>query len=255
MARKAGAQFPASHFYTSFSHLPRRLMFEAFIQDLLRQLAVLTPRLVGAVIVLIIGYVGGRLIGRGVAKILDKIGFDDALRRTAIGKAVEKTEMRIVGFFDIIVRWFVYLVAVLAAVDILQIAILSSFIRQVVEYLPSFAAGLLVILVGFIAADFVGDAVRSVGKAGAIEYAGIFAGALRFVLYFVVIIMGLSLMRVEVNILYIFANALAWGIAAGVAVGLGIAFGWGFKDAISKRADSWLSALSESAKKVTRETS
>ena len=193
------------------------------------------------------------MIGRGVSKILDKIGFDDALRRTAIGKAMEKTEMKTVGFFDIIARWFVYLIAILAAVDILEIAVLSGFIRQVVEYLPSFAAGLLVILVGFIAADFVGDAVRSVGKEGAIEYSGIFANALKFVLYFVILIMGLSLMRVEVQILYIFANALAWGVAAGVAVGFGIAFGWGFKDAVSKKADSWLGKFSESAKKAAQE--
>ncbi|WP_455363212.1 hypothetical protein [[Eubacterium] cellulosolvens] len=43
--------------------------------------------------------------------------------------------------------------------------------------------------------------------------------------------------------MYVLANALAWGIAAGVAVGLGIASGWGFKDVISRRADSWLGAL------------
>jgi hypothetical protein len=222
-------------------------MVQAFIEGLLSQVAELTPRLLGAIAVLVIGYITGRLIGRGASRLLDRLGLDDALRRTAIGKALDKTRLTIVGFFDVVIRWFVYLVAVLAAVDILQIAILSTFIRQVVEYVPSLAAGILVILVGFIVADFVGDAIRNVGKAGEIEYSGVFSDIFRFLLYFVVIVMGLSLMRIDVTILHIFANALAWGVAGGIGVGLGIAFGWGFKEAFSKRADRWLTALTESS--------
>jgi small-conductance mechanosensitive channel len=227
---------------------------QEFLQGLWSQLAGLTPKLAGALIVLVIGYVAGRLIGRGLSKVLDKIGLDDLLRKTAIGKALDKTKMTIVGFFDALIRWFVYLVAILAAVNILEIEILSSFIRQVVEYIPSLAAGILVILVGFILADFVGDALRSVGKAGAMEYSGIFADGLKFLLYFVVVVMGLSLMRIDVAILHVFATALAWGAAAGIGVGLGIAFGWGFKDAVSKRAEGWLTTLSESAKRPEQKT-
>jgi hypothetical protein len=227
---------------------------QEFIQGLWSQLAGLTPKLAGALIVLVIGYIAGRLIGRGLSKLLDKIGLDDLLRKTAIGKALDKTKMTIVGFFDALIRWFVYLVAILAAVNILEIEILSSFVRQIVEYIPGLAAGILVILVGFIIADFVGDALRSVGRAGALEYSGVFADALKFLLYFVVIVIGLSLMRIDVTILHVFATALAWGIAAGIGVGLGIAFGWGFKDAVSKRADGWLTTLSESAKRSKQET-
>jgi hypothetical protein len=90
----------------------------------------------------------------------------------------------------------------------------------------------------------VGDALRAVGREGRLEYVPLFADALKFLLYFVVLVIGLSTMQVDVAILYVFANALAWGLAAGVAVGLGIAFGWGFKDAIARRADTWIDAIS-----------
>jgi len=192
----------------------------------------------------------GRLIGKGLSRVLDKAGVDDAIRRTAIGKALERTKITIVGFFDLIVRWFIYLIAILAAVDILKISVLSAFMSRVVEYLPSFIGGIFILLVGFIVVDFVADALRGVAKEGQLEYAGLFAGFLRVVLYFVVLVIGLSTMKIDASILNVFANAMAWGIAAGIAVGLGIALGWGFKDAIAKRADKWLDNAGTVARKL-----
>jgi hypothetical protein len=230
-------------------------MIEQYVANLLTELVKLAPRIAGALIVLVVGWAAGRLTGRGLSKILDKAGLDEALRRTAIGKALDRTRITIVGFFDLVIRWFVYLVAILAAVDILQISILSNFISQIVQYLPRFIAGVFILLIGFIVADFVADALRAVGKEGRLEYAPIFADALRFVFYFVVLAIGLSTMQVDISVLYIFANALAWGIALGVAVGLGIAFGWGFKDAIAKRADKWIEVISTGTKKKNSEQS
>ena len=192
----------------------------------------------------------GRLIGKGLSRVFDKAGVDDAIRRTAIGKALERTKITIVGFFDLIVRWFIYLIAILAAVDILKISVLSAFMSRVVEYLPSFIGGIFILLVGFIVVDFVADALRGVAKEGQLEYAGLFAGFLRVVLYFVVLVIGLSTMKIDASILNVFANAMAWGIAAGIAVGLGIALGWGFKDAIAKRADKWLDNAGTVARKL-----
>jgi hypothetical protein len=230
-------------------------MFEEYVGNLIVEFVRIAPRIAGALIVLIVGWPAGRLIGRGLSKILDKAGVDDALRRTAIGKALDRTKITIVGFFDLLIRWFVYLIAILAAVDILQISILSSFMSQIVQYLPRFIAGVFILLIGFIVADFVADALRAVGKEGRLEYAPVFADALRFVFYFLVLAIALSTMQIDVNILYIFANALAWGIALGIAVGLGIAFGWGFKDAIAKRADKWIETISAGTKKQKDEES
>ena len=221
-----------------------------YLASLLEQLVRLVPRIAGALIVLLVGWVAGRLIGKGLSRVFDKAGVDDAIRRTAIGKALERTKITIVGFFDLIVRWFIYLIAILAAVDILKISVLSAFMSRVVEYLPSFIGGIFILLVGFIVVDFVADALRGVAKEGQLEYAGLFAGFLRVVLYFVVLVIGLSTMKIDASILNVFANAMAWGIAAGIAVGLGIALGWGFKDAIAKRADKWLDNAGTVARKL-----
>ena len=65
---------------------------EEYLKGLWVKLVDLTPAVLGAVIVLIIGWVAGRALGRGLSKVLDKVGVDDALRKTAIGKAMEKLD-------------------------------------------------------------------------------------------------------------------------------------------------------------------
>jgi hypothetical protein len=170
------------------------------------------------------------------------------LRKTAIGKALERSGVTTVRFFDLIIRWFIYLIAVFAAVNILEITVLSEFMKTVVEYLPSFIAGAFIIIFGFIIADFIGDAVTAVGKEAKVEFSGLIAAGLKLLLYFVVLTIALGLMRIDVEILYVFANALAWGAAIGIGAGLGIAFGWGFKDVVAKNAKKWITSIEKTAK-------
>lgn len=212
----------------------------------------LLPKIAGAIAVLIIGWIAGRIIGKAVSKVLDKVGIDDALMKTAIGKAIQKSGITVVRFFDLIVRWFIYLIALFAATDILEISVLSEFMKSVVQYLPSFIAGVFIIIFGFILADFIGDAVESVGKEAKVEFSGIISNGLKLLLYFIVLTVALSLMKIDVEILYIFAEALAWGVAIGVGVGLGIALGWGMKDAVAKNANKWISNFEKSAKNLDK---
>jgi len=221
-----------------------------FLGEIWTAIVQMLPRIAGAVIALIIGWIAGRALGKGVSKILDKVGVDDALRPTLFGRVLERSGITCVGFFDLIVRWFVYLIAVFAAVDILEITILSNYMNMVVAYLPSLIAGVVILIAGFIVTDYISDLMRKVGEEAEIAYSRLFADGLRLFLYSVVIILGLSQMKIDVSILYIFANALSWGIAIGVCVGLGIALGWGFKDILAKSAKEWIESMTTTAKKV-----
>lgn len=221
-----------------------------FLYDIWLAIVDMLPKITGAIIALIIGWIAGRALGKGISKVLDKTGVDDVLRPTLLGRVLRRSGITCVGFFDLIVRWFVYLIAIFAAVDILQIVILSGYMRMIVAYLPSLIAGVIILIAGFIVTDYIADLMKTVGKEAKVAYSKLFADGLRLFLYSVVIILALSQMKIDVSILYIFANALAWGLAIGVCVGLGIAFGWGFKDILAKSAKEWIESLTETAKKV-----
>lgn len=223
---------------------------EEFLNNLAANVADMLPRIAGAAIALLIGWVAGRALGKTVSKLLDKAGVDDALRKTLVGRTLERSGVTCVRFFDIIVRWFIYLIAIFAAVDILQIEVVSYYMNMVVAYLPNFIAGIVIFIAGFIIIDYVADFIRRLGEEAQIAYSRIFADGLRLFLYGVVTILALSQMKIDVSILYIFANALAWGLAIGICVGLGIALGWGFKDAIAENSKKWIKTWTEAIERV-----
>jgi uncharacterized protein YegP (UPF0339 family) len=210
------------------------------------------PKIAGAIIVLIIGWIAGRIIGKGASSILDRIGVDDALLKTAFGKAIEKSGMTVVKFFDLIIRWLIYLIAIFAAVDILDIKILSIYLMKVVEYLPSFIIGLLVLIFGLILVDWLADIIGLIGEETKMEFSGMLILGLRLLLYFMVLIVALTLMKIDVEILYVFAGALAWGAAILVALGIGIAFVLGSKQTISKNIPRWFKSVEESAQSMEK---
>lgn len=213
------------------------------------RLAELFPKVLGAGIVLLVGWIAGRALGKGVSKLLERAAVDEALRKTVLGKVLERSKLPPTKFFDLLARWFVYLIAILAAADALEVEALSSFIRTIVQYIPNLIAGVLVLIFGFIFSDFVGDLIRSMGKESGVEYLGPLSGGVKLLLYFIVIVVALTVMKIDVSIVYVFANALAWGMAVGISVGLGIAFGFGFKDFIAKNAERWFRSASEAAKR------
>ena len=229
-------------------------LYIAFLEDLWDTFVTMLPGVIGAIIALIIGWIAGRALGKGVSKVLDKTGVDDALRKTVVGKSIEKSGITCVHFFDLIVRWFVYLIAILAAASILDIEVLSEFLNSVVSYIPSFIAGVFILLFGFIVVDYFADFFRALGREAKIEFTGIIVTGLRLLLYFVVIVISLSVIGIDLTILYIFATALSWGIAIGAGVGIAIALGWGFKDVVREKADEWIEKATEAARKVEEVT-
>lgn len=204
------------------------------------------PTLVAAIIILIIAWIVGRAVGKLASAGLDKAGVDDALRKTAIGKSIESSGTSLPHVFDLIIRWFIYIIGIMAAVDVLGIPMLTNFAQSVVLYIPNLLAALVVLIIGFIFADIVGDLIKTTGASSDIPYIGIFSTTIKIFLYFIVIIVALDQLRINTSIIYVFATALAWGIAIGAGVGLGIALGFGLKDKISPLLQS---VTGEEAKK------
>ncbi|HDD43027.1 MAG TPA: hypothetical protein ENF79_05040, partial [Nitrososphaeria archaeon] len=100
-------------------------MIYEFLRSLGEWLVAATPKIITAVIILIIGWAVGRGLGAVISRILDKAGVDDALRKTSIGRAIEKSGISIPKFFDVLIRVFIYLIAVFAAVNVLEIEFLT----------------------------------------------------------------------------------------------------------------------------------
>jgi len=192
------------------------------------------PVIIAAIIILIIGLFAGRIGGKVISKVLDKIGVDDAVEKTAIGDTIKKSGMTTVGCFDALIRWFIYLVFIMAAINVLNIPMLTGFVQQIVLYIPHLILGVIVLVVGLIVADFFIDQIEMQLTAREVEFAEIITSVLRVIFYLVVIVFALDQLLIETTVIYTFLVPLAWGIAAGIAIAMGISLGWGLKDVVAE---------------------
>lgn len=197
------------------------------------------PQLVGAIVILLIGWVIGRLLGGGVSRVADRTDVDRLVKRTPLGGALGGTEKAISRSIGRVASYFVYALAILAAADALAVELLSEWIAVAVSYLPAFVAGALIIVLGFVLADFLADVVAHTETVTETGYTDVFADGVRVFLYFISIVVGLGTMGVDVQILNTFAQAAAWGVAAGVALAVGIAFGLGGRDYVAANVGNW----------------
>lgn len=225
-----------------FQNLP------GWLNEPLSSLISAIPVIISATIILIVGWIVGAFFGGIVKRLASKIGLDKKLRSTPIGNAFGDSRNPVAVFLGTLTKWFIFALALLAAADLLAIPLLSQWIANALSYIPVFIGGLLIILLGFILADFVGDAINRTKTATKYRYTSIFADAVRFFLYFAVIVMGLQTMGIDTQILYIFARALAWGLALGIGAAIALALGWGGKDYVKNNIDNWTSNAQDKMK-------
>jgi hypothetical protein len=188
------------------------------------------PKLIGAIVILLIGWAVGRILGKYISKFLDKVGLDEAVKKTAFGKGIERSGISVTHFFDLVVRWFVYLLAIMAATNVLDIEFVTMFMQKIVSYIPNIVAFILVLVVGFIVIDFLADFVENITASAQVRLVKPVISLLRMFLYFVVAILALTQLKLDLTIVYLFLEPLAWGIGIGLGAAIAIIVGFGLKD-------------------------
>lgn len=192
------------------------------------------PKVVAALIILIIGWIVGKAAGRLAAGLLDRMGVDDAVEKTFLGDMIKRAGMTVRGVFDALVRWFIYIIFIVAAINVLDIPALTLLLSQFVLYLPQLIVGILVLVVGLILVNFIMNWIGRELVSNRVAFADMITIALKAFFSLVIIILALDQMLIDTTIIYTFLVPIAWGIGVGLALAVGIGVGWGSKDAVSE---------------------
>jgi hypothetical protein len=224
------------------------------ITNTLNQVLTYIPVIIAALIILLIGWIIGRVVGGVAKRLFVRANIDRAIGKTGAGEALAGTGMTFSGLFSAVVRWFIYLIFIMAAVSVLNIPVFSNFINQIVLYIPNLIAGILILVVGLIGINYVMDWMKGLLKSQNVAFANIITIGLQALLSLVVIVIALDQLQIDTTIIYTFLVPLAWGIAAAIAIAAGIAFGVGGKDVaadyLRKMAETGESKASEVKRKA-----
>ena len=206
------------------------IVSNSFISGWYSTLGTALPVILGAIIILFIGWVAGRLIGKAVRIVLDKIAEQEIISKTDFSGSVKKSGLTIGYLGDITVRLVIYLIAIIAAVDLLNLEHLSSLMTAIVTYIPHIVAFIAIIIAGFILVDYFIDFLGKFYSTKGIELISPVMMILRIFLYFVIVILGISQLMLDLTIIYTFVTPIAWGLGIGLGAAIAITFWYGMKD-------------------------
>lgn len=152
------------------------------------------PNVLGAIVILILGW----LISKGIASVLDKIllgvKFDALATKLKVVELLERGNIesppsKIISQF---VYWILLLLVFITASDILGWKSVSDEISKLISYLPTLFSAIILFILGSFIAGFVRDIIRSTTAS-----LGIRAGRLisQFIFYLLIIIVTLTALK------------------------------------------------------------
>lgn len=200
------------------------------LQQALDDLIGFLPRLIGFLIILVIGLLVAKALQKLVAMGLEKVGADRALRSGTSGEYVQRL-LPDVSPSDVIGRvvfWFVFLGALSIAISSLGLAVLNDFVADVFNYLPNVIAAILILV---LAVPIAGGLAKLADRAfGDTPTGKLMTTAAPALVMGIAVFMVLNQLRIATDIVTITYAALMGAVALGAA----LAFGLGGRDVASR---------------------
>lgn len=195
------------------------------VNNVLNRLVNFLPNLIGAILILIVGWLVALLLEQIVDRVLRMINLPRLFERARVEDLVKRTGSRrdTVGLLAGLVKWIVYLATFLAAADVLQLEGVTDFLNRALAYTPNVIAGVAIILVGGILAQFLAEVVRGAVSAANLGYAAFLGGVTRWSIWIFAILTALFQLGVASAII----QTLFTGLVAALAIAAGLAFGLG----------------------------
>ena len=198
------------------------------LQNLWVQVLSWLPSLIGAGVVFIFGLIVAAGLASLVEKVVGALRVDNVLRRLGVEEYTKRANMELNSghFLGQLVYWFMLLAFLLAASDILGFFALSSFLQDVLLYLPNLVIAVLIMLAALVVANLTQHVVRASvlsAKLHAVKFLGSAA-------WWVVMVFGGLAALVQLGIAVSIINTVITGLIAMMALAGGLAFGLGGKD-------------------------
>jgi small-conductance mechanosensitive channel len=194
-----------------------------------QRIAAEVPRVLGAALLVFLGYLLGRLLARWSTRLVDFVG---GLFRTRIpGETLARTgiEKSAAEVLRGIIFWIVLLVFVTAATEILGLPVLAAWLSGISTYLPRAVVALLIVLAGFLAGNLARDAIATAAAATGATYGTLLGGAAKGVILVIALVTAVDQMGVDSLFLTVTVAVVLGALIGGAA----LAFGLGARTVVS----------------------
>lgn len=204
-------------------------VFVNFFQSLLSYL----PRVIFAVIVVLIGVLVGKLLKVAVVKVLKMIRLKPYTDAVGLNK-VFTAKVELAELVGDLVKWAIIIVSLLPALEILNLPKVYDLVYGIVAYIPRVIVAVAIIIIGGVIADLVARLVESTAQTIGAKTAAVAADLTRWIIIVMAVITAVN----QLGINTIIVNQVVMGLIAMLAIAGGLAFGLGGQNAAKEVIES-----------------
>jgi small-conductance mechanosensitive channel len=194
------------------------------------------PQLLGAIVILIVGWIVAKLLESATETVLEKTRFDMAVDRGGVRAAIARTGSNLdpSSLVARLVFWIVFLVAILMAANALGLTAVANMFERLVAYIPNVIVAVLIIVMGMVIGEFVKDLILA--SVGSLSGVNPVAHVAKVAIMTLAIFMALDQLGIARNIV-VTAFTLILGA---VALAAGLAFGLGNRELAGEYMRRWV---------------
>jgi hypothetical protein len=186
------------------------------------------PNLLAMVTILIIGFLIAWAIKILLLRFLKAIKFDRVSERWGLTHMLSKGGV-IYSPANLLSRffyWVIVLITLILGINALEVAATQNFIAQFFNYLPNLFAAIIILVIGYLVAIFLGQAALIAAVNAQMESAKLLSRSVRWFIIILALTMALYQLGIAETVI-IAAFSIIFG---GIVLALAIAFGWGGRD-------------------------
>ena len=195
------------------------------------------PRVIGFLIILVVGWFVANLIAGLVDGLLRRVNFNSLAERSGISGFVAGMGVQTdaAGFLALIVKWFIRLIALVVAFDALGLPAVSDVLRTFLLWIPNLIVGVLVLVIGGLLANAAAGIVRGSANQAGLANAGMLASIAKAAVWIFAIVVAVN----QIGVATTLVNTLFMGVVGAAAIALGLAFGLGGQGTARQIVDDW----------------
>ena len=207
------------------------------LRAILYQVGAFIPRLLVALVVVLVGWLVAKAARFAVTKALRAINFNVLTERAGLDNFLRQGGLAgdTSSLFGVLAYWLVILASLLIAFNGMGLSYIADLLGRIVWFVPNVFVALLVLAFGSYFARFVGDAVASYFRGVKMQDAALFAKAAQYAVMAFVILIALDQVKVGGDIV----RESFLVILAGAVFALALAFGLAGKDWAKSCIERW----------------
>jgi hypothetical protein len=195
------------------------------------------PRIIGFLLIIIIGWFISGLLATGVAALLRAVRFNDLAQSSGFSGFVRNMGVRKdpAGVLADIAKWFVRLIVLVVAFDALGLPAVSAVLQQFLLWIPNLVVAVVVLVIAGLAANALSNLIRGATAQAGFDNPDLLATIARVAVWAFGIVVAVN----QIGVAQELVNTLFMGFIGALALAAGLAFGLGGRETAGQIVDNW----------------